>query len=109
MIARAIALGLALTTFVSASAQAHCRRGAVVDWHYHYGTMPTEIYSRSCEPPVRLHCTLEGKPFADLREASDGHYRLRMASERKWSKLHDNAVGLGVAMFWAGGAKCVRR
>jgi hypothetical protein len=58
---------------------------------------------------VRLHCTFEGKPFADLRKMNDGHYHLRMAGEHKWSKLHDNAVGMGLVMLTAAGVKCERR
>jgi hypothetical protein len=56
---------------------------------------------------TRLHCTLAGKPMADLKERA-GQYRVRLTGE-KWSAMRLDEVGPMMVMLWAGGARCGRR
>lgn len=105
MIGRAMALAVALM-FVSATARADCHR-TVVDMRYaDWTSMPTNVYGWKCERPVRLHCTLDGKPMAEWRERA-GQYRIKLDGE--WSNVPADAAGPMMMLLWAGGAKCVRR
>src|SRR4051812_30123982 len=58
------------------------------------------------EKPFRLHCTLDGKPFADWRGRA-GHYRVKLG--REWSSVPDAAAAPMILLMWADGARCARQ